>query len=66
VISRRTVALAAGVGLPGMQRLAPAQALAAMRRVGVIAIGSPAAGTAEDPFKSGMRDLGWVEGRNIE
>jgi putative ABC transport system substrate-binding protein len=66
VISRRTVALAAGVGLPGMHRLAPAQAPAAMRRVGVITIGAPAASTTEDPFKSGMRDLGWVEDRNIE
>ncbi len=66
MISRRTVALAAGIGLPGLHRLAPAQPAAALRRIGVITIGAPAAGAAEDPFKSGMHELGWVEGRNIE
>ena len=68
MISRRTVALAAGIGLPGLHRLAPRlrSAAAALRRIGVITIGAPAAGAAEDPFKSGMHELGWVEGRNIE
>jgi putative tryptophan/tyrosine transport system substrate-binding protein len=60
------MALAAGLGLPGLQRLASAQAPATLRRIGVVTIGAPAAGATEDPFKAGMRDLGWVEGRNIE
>jgi putative ABC transport system substrate-binding protein len=58
--------LAAGVGLLGLHRLAPAQAAAALKRIGLITIGAPAVSTEEDPFKSGMRELGWVEGRNIE
>ncbi len=66
VISRRTVSAAAGLGLLTFHRLGRAQPNAAMRRIGVMTIGSPDPGALEDPFKSGMRDLGWVEGRNIE
>ena len=32
----------------------------------MVTIGAPAAGATENPFKAGMRDLGWVEGRHIE
>ena len=66
MISRRNISFVAGLELLIPHRLSRAQPTAAMRRIGVVTIGSPSAGAADDPFRSGMRDLGWVEGRNIE
>jgi len=56
--------------LAGAAAIAPAalqaQALPTSRRVGGLSIASQAASAPfYDAFKAGMRDLGWVEGRNV-
>ena len=64
---RRRLLIAGGVGLFGVQRLVCAQPGAAIRRVGILHVGSEAEGASlRAPFKQGMRDLGWLEGKNIE
>ena len=66
MITRRTVLLAA-MGLLGAHRLGHGQAAATVRRVGLLAFASEATGAhLGAAFKQGMRDLGWVEGKNIE
>ena len=67
MITRRSVLLAGGIGLLVAHRLAQAQTNATLRRVGWVSLGSkasPAEGYAA--FKQGMRDLGWVEGKNAK
>lgn len=60
------------VALAGRLLAAPlaaeAQPPAAVSRVGVLATGAPSDATtrAWDAFRQGLRDLGWVEGRNLE
>ena len=67
MISRRTISLAGGASLLAGHRLGYAQAGAPMRRVGFLSATSMAsAGHILDAFKHGMRDLGWIEGRNVE
>jgi putative tryptophan/tyrosine transport system substrate-binding protein len=66
MIARRSVLLA-GIGLLGAHRLSHGQTAAMVRRVGLLAFASEATGAhLGAAFKQGMRDLGWVEGRNIE
>ncbi len=67
MITRRSVSLAAGLGLLFAQRLVRAQPAAALRRVGIFRVGQY---VEDDPFrtlfKQGMSGLGWVEGKNVE
>ncbi len=64
---RRELLIAAGVGLLGTQRSVRSQPGAAIRRVGILHVSSEAEGDSlRAPFKRGMRDLGWSEGKNVE
>jgi putative tryptophan/tyrosine transport system substrate-binding protein len=67
VITRRSVLLAGGISLLVAHRLSHGQPTATIRRVGVLSLGSESLGA---PFRmalaQGMRDLGWVEGKNVE
>jgi putative ABC transport system substrate-binding protein len=67
VITRRHAWLASCLGLALTHRPAVGQGAAAMRRVGYLGVTSMSTGgQLVDAFKQGMRDLGWVEGTNIE
>jgi putative ABC transport system substrate-binding protein len=67
VITRRRASLASCVGLMLTHRLGAGQAVPALRRVGYLGITSMGTGgQLVEAFKQGMRDLGWVEGTNIE
>jgi putative ABC transport system substrate-binding protein len=37
-----------------------------MRRIGVLSVGPAASNAPNDAFRQGMRELGWLEGRNVE
>ncbi len=67
MITRRSVALAGGVELLVAHRLSHGQPAATIRRVGILHVGSDADGVGlRTPFKRGMHDLGWLEGKNVE
>ena len=67
MIARRRFLLAAGGTLFAAPSLAWGQPGAKIRRVGYLAIASSnAAARFYDSFRSGMQDLGWREGQNIE
>jgi putative tryptophan/tyrosine transport system substrate-binding protein len=67
VITRRSVALAGGLGLLVAHRLGHGQSAVTMRRVGILHPGPEADGVGlRTPFKQGMHDLGWSEGKNVE
>ncbi len=67
MITRRCVALAGGVGLLVAHPLGHGQPAATMRRVGILHVGSEAEGVGlRTPFKQGMHDLGWLEGKSVE
>jgi putative ABC transport system substrate-binding protein len=67
MITRRSVLLAGGIGLLVAHSLSRGQPAATIRRVGILAIGSEATrvhlGAA---FRQGMRELGWLEEKNVE
>ena len=64
-VHRRQFVLAAGVFFFA-PRTGLAQQKSAIPRIGVLAVGDAAAPSAPfDTFRQGLRDLGWVEGRNI-
>ena len=67
MISRRAVLLAGSIGLLVAHPLGRGQPAATIRRVGVLSLGSEA-DTAHiyAALKQGMRDLGWLEGKNVE
>ena len=66
-IARRGVCVATGIALLGAHRLGHAQPGGAMRRVGYLGSTSMAAGgRLVNAFKLGMKELGWIEGRNVE
>jgi len=67
VITRRRITVAGGIGMLAPFALAWGQSVTRIRRVGILLAGSITA-TAEfiQAFKLGMRDLGWVEGQNVE
>ncbi|HVE48703.1 MAG TPA: ABC transporter substrate-binding protein [Casimicrobiaceae bacterium] len=52
------------VALAGAIAPATAQPLAKMHRVGYLAVGSAERGL-QNPFRDGLRELGWIEGRNV-
>jgi putative ABC transport system substrate-binding protein len=66
VITRRRVSLATALGLLGLHRVGRAQPTAAMRRIGVLSVGPAASNAPNDAFRQGMRELDWLEGRNVE
>ena len=67
MIDRRSVALAGGIGLLVAHRLGHGQVGANIRRVGILHQALETAGAGmRVPFKQGMRDLGWLEGKNVE
>jgi putative ABC transport system substrate-binding protein len=67
VITRRGVLLAGGIGLLVAHPLSRGQPAATIRRVGILAFSSEAAGAhLYAALKQGMRELGWLEGKNVE
>ena len=67
MITRRTVSLATALGLLGLHRAGRSQQpIGAMRRIGVLSVGPAASNAPNEAFKQGMRQLGWVEGVNLE
>ena len=67
MITRRGVLLAGGIGLLVAHRLSRGQPAATIRRVGILAVSSEAAGAhLYAALKQGMRELGWLEGKNVE
>jgi putative ABC transport system substrate-binding protein len=66
MITRRTVSLATALCLVGLHRAGRTQPIAAMRRIGVLSVGSAASNAPNQVFMEGMRQLGWIEGRNVE
>jgi putative tryptophan/tyrosine transport system substrate-binding protein len=66
VITRRSV-LAGGIGLLVAHRVSRGQPAATVRRVGWVSLGSMTSQSeAYIGLQQGMRDLGWLEGKNIE
>lgn len=64
-MSRYAFGLLAGLGLLA-PLLSHAQQPAKLARIGLLSPFPPAAATAwHDAFRQGLRDLGWVEGKNI-
>ncbi len=67
MITRRVVLLAGGVSLLVAHRLSLGQPAATIRRVGWLSMGSEATvANLDAAFKQGMRELGWLEGKNVE
>jgi putative ABC transport system substrate-binding protein len=68
MITRRGLCVAGGVGLfAGVHPPMRGQAVAKLRRIGSLSIASSAvAARFYESFKQGMRDLGWIEGQNVE
>jgi putative tryptophan/tyrosine transport system substrate-binding protein len=67
VTTRRNVLLAGSIALLIANRATLAQTTASIRRVGWVSLGSNASpAEAYAAFKQGMRDLGWLEGKNVE
>jgi putative tryptophan/tyrosine transport system substrate-binding protein len=64
---RALFVIAGAVGLLPALPHAGAQTAATLRRVGILHVASDADGaTMRTPFKQGMQELGWHEGKNIE
>jgi putative ABC transport system substrate-binding protein len=67
VITRRSVLLAGGISLLAANRFSHAQPAATIRRVGLLLFAAETGSTQlRAAFKQGMRDLGWLEGKNVE
>lgn len=67
MITRRDVLLAGGIGLLVAYGLSRGQAPSILRRVGVLVLGSEAAGGhLRAALMQGMLDLGWPEGKSVE
>jgi putative ABC transport system substrate-binding protein len=67
MITRRGVLLAGGVGLLVARGHSRGQPATMIRRVGWLTIGSEATvANLSAAFKQGMRELGWLEGKNVE
>ena len=64
--TRRELLIALGAGALAWAGAALAQAPAKVRRIGVLAPTSPSDAVLwHQAFRLGLRDLGWVEGKNI-
>ncbi|MEK6245628.1 MAG: ABC transporter substrate-binding protein [Pseudomonadota bacterium] len=69
MISRRRLLLAGGVVLLASRSPAWGQSGAKIRRVGILTLGSSnskSTARLHDAFRSGMHDLGWRVGQNVE
>jgi putative ABC transport system substrate-binding protein len=67
VLTRRSVLLAGGIALLVAHMIAHGQPAGTIRRVGWVSLGSKVSpAEAYAAFKQGLRDLGWMEGKNIE
>jgi len=67
VITRRCVLQAGGIALVVAHGLSRGQPVATIRRVGWLSSGSESSpADIYAAFKQGMRDLGWMEGTNVE
>ena len=67
MITRRSVLMAGGLGLLVAHPLSRGQPATTIRRVGWLSLGSEAAVADLDAaFRQGMRELGWLEGKNVE
>ena len=67
MITRRSVLLAGGIGLVVAHGLSRGQPVGTIRRVGWLSTGSETSPAhVYAAFKQGMRDLGWMEGKNVE
>jgi putative ABC transport system substrate-binding protein len=67
VITRRSVLQAGCIGLVVAHGLSRGQPVATIRRVGWLSIGSKTSpADVYAAFKQGMRDFGWIEGKNVE
>jgi putative ABC transport system substrate-binding protein len=67
VITRRSVLRAGGIGLVVAHGLSRGQAVTTIRRVGWLSSGSETSpARVYAAFKQGMRDLGWMEGKNVD
>jgi putative tryptophan/tyrosine transport system substrate-binding protein len=67
VITRRHIVLAGGASLLVAHPLVRGQPAATIRRVGGLSFGSKASSAHfYAAFIQGMRDLGWLEGKNVE
>jgi putative tryptophan/tyrosine transport system substrate-binding protein len=64
VISRRELLIALGAGMLGTPRCAFAQQPAPFR-VGWVSLDHADGSPFVEPFRAGLRDLGWVEGRSL-
>jgi len=65
-VQRRPI-IEAGIGLLLTHPLGHAQPAVTIRRVGMLALSSEAAGAPSfAAFKQAMHDLGWLEGKNVE
>ena len=67
MVTRRRLLLTGGIGLIAVHPLNRGQAASVIRRVGVLLTTSEATNAhLRAAFNQAMRDLGWVEGTNIE
>ena len=67
MITRRAALILGGIGLLVMQRRSHGQAAATIHRVGWLSLGSETSvAHLYATFKEAMRNLGWVEGKNVE
>ena len=67
MITRRNVLLAGGIGLLVAYGLSRGQVPSTLRRVGVLVLGSEAAGGhLRTALTQGMLDFGWLEGKSVE
>ena len=66
-MNRRTFVAAVGVGVIAAAPKAPAQQLPKVRRIGwILSVSRAAAAGATNALVEGLRDLGWIEGSNLE
>jgi ABC-type uncharacterized transport system substrate-binding protein len=65
VISRRTLLVALAGGVLAVSRAAEAQEAAKIARIGYLASNLAASPHLHEAFRQGLRDLGYVEGRNV-
>ena len=64
MIARRTFLATVACGLLAPPRGAPAQQIGRVHRIGLLRVGPPPPGFIE-PFRQGLRELGYVEGQSI-
>jgi ABC-type uncharacterized transport system substrate-binding protein len=66
VIDRRTFLAGTGVVVLGAPLAVQAQQAGKIYRIGVMFVGSVGPHEYLDAFRQGLRELGWIEGKNIE